>query len=163
MELISVNLNWSIRPLVTWLRWTTGVDALALDSNLKISFYQLICLSVHSIFQVFIIYHLIHDPKSVIVSLDPSHVKTTTKIWNAAIDYMNWIVVALVSHVTLLAIVRTRFPILVSYFRRSTHLLDRSFYIKLRRLSILGVGGIVLLVSLFIFDSNCLFCAAIMY
>ena len=141
------NLKNCFMPLNTWFRWSTGVNLLATNkSSWKIKFYQFACLFVHFVCQIVVIDHLIRDPASLTVTLGPSNL-TATKVWNAVIDYLNWTVVALFIHVTLLIVVRNRFPILINHFRHSIDLFDATFYKKQRRFSILCVIFIVILVS----------------
>jgi hypothetical protein len=150
---VNFNLDWSFQPLNIWLRWSIGVNALTINNtSRKIVFYQLTTLAFHFVCQVYVINYVTHEPASVIVSLDPSHNKTTTNKWNTIIDYINWTSVAIVCHITILTISRHRFPILMSCFRRSTDLLDVCFYIKFRRLSFICVACIILYVSLPIFQ-----------
>ena len=152
----NLNLNWSFLPLNIWLQWTTGVNALSLNNSCKIRFYQFSSLTVHFICQVYVISYITREPAAVTVYLDPSNKKTTTTKWNTVIDYINWTSVALVCHVTILTNIRYHFPILMNCFRRSlTDMLDRFFYIKLRRLSFICISGIILLVSLLLIKYLC--------
>ena len=143
---IKDDLNCSLSLLNSWLRLTTGVNFLKSDIyfHKMTIYYQFFCLCANIASLIFILLQLIHNPKSMTIS---NNFATKTEILNSVIDYGNWAVSSLATHVTLLLIVvQNRFPILINCFRHSIDLLTISFYFQLRRLSIIGVTCIVLLV-----------------
>ena len=151
-----VDLNWSLRPLNFWLRLTTGIGLLETNiCNPILICYQFACLMANILIQILILRKITLDPASVTTSYD---LLTTTEIWNTVIDYVNWAVSSLIAHLTLLVVISHRLMIIVGVFCRLTSIFDRFFYLKLRRLCIIGVACVVLLVSF-----NCTFIEAIIF
>ena len=127
---IKDDLNCSLSLLNSWLRLTTGVNFLYSDIyfHKMTIFYLFCCLCANIASLIFILLQLIHNPKSMTIS---NNFATKTEILNSVIDYGNWAVSSLATHVTLLLIVvRNRFPILINCFRHSIDLLTISFYFQ---------------------------------
>ena len=147
-----LDLNWSLRPVNFCLRCTTGVDLQGNENKFLISFYQFFCLLANLVVQIFVIRLLYYDLYSVIELEHNSHNHssnnlTTTKMCNVVIDYVNWTVLEVVVHAILLLVIRPRWPQLMCPFLRLKIQIDRGFYIKLKRLSIIGVSLMILFVS----------------
>ena len=151
MVLSNIDLDWSFRPLTSWLKFTTGIHLQDQNNNGKIRFRQLFCLMLSIISQIFLIRQFFYDIVPAVQFLKPNDRLTMTRMWNVAIDYINWTVVSLSTHFLLFFIVRPRWSNLMCLYRRSTALFGLQFYTDLRRLSFLGVSYVFLFVSLYKF------------
>jgi hypothetical protein len=86
-----VNLDWSFRPLIIWLRITTGINLMEQNvTGKKTRVYQLLCLLINFLSQFWVVYHLMNDLQF-LTYLTPGPL-TLTKVWNVWIDYLNWAV-----------------------------------------------------------------------
>ena len=146
MVLTNIDLDWSFGPQNYWLWLTTGIDLLELKRNNK--FCQFLLLLLNIVVQIFIIRQLSYDVAFVNQFFDQSTTRQTmTRNLNLSIDYINWTSTSLMTHLSLLLVVRNYWPNLMRLYRLSVALFDRQFYFKLRRLSILGVAYVIISVS----------------
>ena len=68
-------------------------------------------------------------------------------MWNTVIDYLNYAAVPVSAHLILLTVIQPRWIFVINSIQHFINLFDLSFYVKLRRLSFLGIAYVILLVS----------------
>ena len=139
-------LTWSLRPLVVFTN-CIGIhlpDCAAHNFVIKnnrrwIKFsHALFCFLLNLVSQVGSFTFLLRS-KSTLGVIGQDSLNTTTAFVNAICDYANYSIASVGSHLILLVVVRPRWEALISSFQRYEKQLEPKFYIKLRRISLLGV------------------------
>jgi hypothetical protein len=140
------NLTWSLRPLLLFTN-CIGIhlpDCAAHSSTIKrnqrwIKFsHTLFCFLLNVVSQVGSFVFLLRS-KSTFGVIGQDNLDTTTAFVNAICDYANYAIASVGSHLILLVVVRPRWVEVISSFQCYEKQLKREFYIKLRRVSLLGV------------------------
>ena len=143
------DLNWSFQPISVWLHLTTGINLWSsrISESKKKKCYQLFCLLFNVVIQLFVTWHMFHNLKSVTKSSTVCESVTETQMWNTVIDYLNYAAVPVSAHLILLTVIQPRWIFVINSIQHFINLFDLSFYVKLRRLSFLGIAYVILLVS----------------
>jgi hypothetical protein len=148
-EAVEKGWLWSVQPLVTWAKWL-GID---LSSGQKFSrcfvLYSLFVLLTSMSIQLLCLSYVIDNHKeiSVTFTIETSY-HSDTFSWNTAMDYVNYAVHSLATHVIFLSVFRARWNLLGETFQNLESFLKFSFFDRIRKASILGLVWIILLVSI---------------
>ena len=154
----TICLEWSIRPLVIWIR-ILGVDLPADISNsiysccrcgfILLRIYGVICLLFRAIGEIEKCLFFLYCKKTTFERVGGVNYEwTTTATWNVIIDFTNYAVRSLGIHVMLVTVIRTRWiHFLMEISQRSTFVFTDENYVRLRRISFLGVVYVILLAS----------------
>jgi gustatory receptor len=149
---------WSIFPLIIWTR-ILGVN-LSDKSNSSAKHHQWLifayggfCLLCHLAGQIDILYYL--QGKLKMGSLERSgglNFETSTATWNSIIDFINYAVHGIGTHVLMLTVIRKRWINLMETFRRSEDMFSDERYIRIRKVATYGVAYVILLVCISFMD-----------
>lgn len=140
------NEKWSFRPILIGFR-CIGIDLLESSNKLHrrfCLFYSMLCLLLNLAAEVDIL-NFLKSPELFIMGEDKLET-TITSSWNAVIDFVNYAVHSLGSHLILLTFFRARLERLLNVMMHRCNS-QWNFYTKLYRLSIFGVIYIALTVS----------------
>lgn len=143
---------WCMQPLTIWIR-VLGVDVPTFSTKCSQSprcyksfarFYTALCFTIHiishcNIFYIFWMNILPESEKSGY---------STTFMWNQFIDYVNYAVVSMGNYLVLLIIIKKRWTVMMESFQRVQFAFNDD-YIRIRKLSVLGLTYIILLVRWF--------------
>lgn len=149
---------WSIFPLIIWTR-ILGVN-LSDISNSSAKHHQWLifayggfCLLCHLAGQIDILYYL--QGKLKMGSLERSgglNYETSTATWNSIIDFINYAVHGIGTHVLMLTVIRKRWINLMETFRSSEDMFSDERYIRIRKVATYGVAYVILLVCISFMD-----------
>ena len=137
-----MDLNWSLQPLYFLLLFV-GVDLnpdgkVYSKSRKFLTFsYCLICLFLNLAIHISALIY-------VCINLEQHKLETITSSWNLVIDYLNFAIHGLASHLILLIVVKPRWASVLESFRCLNNQLELELIVRLRRLSLLGVFSAVL-------------------
>ena len=154
----NLNLTWSLRPLLIFIRCIgiplpSGENISKVKCHLNVV-HTGICFLFNCCSQMGLLYFIL---KRISLSevIAQETLDTVTSSINIIIDYSNYALAPLLCHFILLAIVRPRWTAMITSLSCLECQLDQQFFIKLRRITIVGIGFIVLLVFvLFCNDTN---------
>lgn len=148
-----LNLSWSFRPLLIFIR-CIGIH-LPSGQNIncntkchltrKLAVHTWICLLFNFCSQVGDLY-LIVEQMSTSETIGQEPLDAITSYIYVIIDYSSYALAPLLCHLILLTIVRPRWAILMKSLHFLESQLDQQFFIKLRRITIIGTAFIILLV-----------------
>lgn len=150
--------TWSIYPLV-FLAQLVGVDLVQTHLTTTSRHRQkwIICFRVFCILLNFVVYvgsiillYYELDQLALYFSVE-GEIVTKTYLWNTSIDGFSFFMGGFGCHLILIMVIRNQWPCLVNAFRKSEPLLDEKFYLRLRRLSLIGVAYIFVEVRYFYF------------
>ncbi|EFX87880.1 hypothetical protein DAPPUDRAFT_346911 [Daphnia pulex] len=150
-EAVEKGWLWSVQPLVTWAKWL-GIDLSDLSSGgrKKVSrwfvLYSVFVLLISVSLQLPCLSYIINNHKeiSVTFTIENSY-NSDTFSWNTAMDYVNFAVHSLATHVIFLSVFRARWNLLGETFQNLESFLKFSFFDRIRKASILGLVWIILL------------------
>ena len=140
---------WSIQPLVIWARWL-GVD-LSNGDRPKFCWwfvlYSVFVFFISIIFQVLCLIYVIDNHKEISITFTlENRFNSDTFSWNTVMDFVNFAVHSLGTHVIFLSAFRTRWNLLGEAFQNLESFLKFNFFSRIRKASILGLFWIILLV-----------------
>jgi len=147
---------WSIFPLIIWTR-ILGVNLADISNSSAKRHHWLIivhggfCLLCHLAGHIDILYYL--QGKLKLGSLEHSggfNFETSTATWNSVIDFLNYAVHGIGTHVIMLTVIRKRWIDLMEIFHRSEDVFSDERYIRIRKIATFGVAYVILLVSIFL-------------
>jgi hypothetical protein len=78
------------------------------------------------------------------------HFDTSTAAWNAVIDFVNYALHGIGTHVIMLTVVRKRWMDLMDTFHRSKDVFTHDKYIQIRKIATFGVAYVIFLVSIYL-------------
>lgn len=150
--------SWSIFPMIIWMR-ILGVDLreISADSSVQrhhrwlMFLYSGFCFLCHLAGQIDILCYLQRNQKQ--GSLERSgglHFDTSTAAWNAVIDFVNYALHGIGTHVIMLTVVRKRWMDLMDTFHRSKDVFTHDKYIQIRKIATFGVAYVIFLVSIYL-------------
>lgn len=147
----NLNLSWSLRPLLVFIR-CIGIHLQSNGENkchltLKAA-HTWICLLLNCSSQIGTLYFILKRI-SLFEVIGQEPLDTVTSSINIIIDYSNYTLTPLVTHFILLTIVRPRWSSLINCLHSLECQLDQQFFIKLRRITIVAIGFIILLVLVY--------------
>ena len=146
---------WSIQPLVIWIR-ILGVDlpgSCSTPSQLRnrrlLILYGIFCFiaNLSGQFEIFFYLHAQRIEESFELS-GQVLLSSTTATWNSIIDFSNYAIHGIGSHIIFLLVIRPRWNTLMETFQGSLQVaFKEESYKRTRKLSIIGVGYIIVLVN----------------
>ena len=147
------SVSWSIQPIVIWLR-ILGIDFPDVNSRntsrLKrwaLYLYGTLCFLCHLLCQIDILYFL-HAHRAQASSDLFGDVNTVTSSWNVTIDFTNYAIFSIGSHLFMLTFIKKRWHLMIQSIQRWHFAFDDHLYVKIRRMSFFGVGYIIFLVRI---------------
>lgn len=149
-EAVEKGWLWSIQPLVTWAKWL-GID-LSSGERQKCSWwfvlYSVFVLFISISIQLPCLNYVIDNHKiiSITFTIENSY-NSDTFSWNTVMDFVNFAVHSLGTHVIFLSVFRARWNLVGETFQNLELFLKFSFFDRIRKASILGLVWIILLVS----------------
>lgn len=78
--------------------------------------------------------------------------ETSTATWNSIIDFINYAVHGIGTHVLMLTVIRKRWINLMETFRSSEDMFSDERYIRIRKVATYGVAYVILLVCISFMD-----------
>lgn len=157
-QLPNRNWTWSIRPILVWTE-VLGVGFLnpnrTKTCHLRFYFmlYGLIHLSINIASQVMCLNHVFRN----IHKLSDSYVKevetkSNALAWNTAMDFVNFSVHSVGTHIALIFVVRPRWKALMKTCENLEFLFNIDYLDKIRKFSILCFVYVIIVVSYFKFS-----------
>lgn len=144
--------EWSIRPLILWIR-ILGVDLP--DGNYRrhrwwMYVYGGICFSSHAISQCDILHFVLYEWKQVNNQESGELIHgTITATWNWIVDFMNYAIYGVGINFMLLTLIRLRWNRLKKSFQHFKIIFTEENYVRIRQMSSFSVIYAILLVLLF--------------
>ena len=141
-----------LRPLVLWIRFL-GIDLSDAEGSFPkkrrwiTMLYAAIFLLANIASQCDVIIYLFNNLSNFGVN-KTSQSKTITSLLNTLIDFINFAIHGVGSHLILLAVIRPRWKNLMQSFILLEKQLDFEYFIKLRRVTIFSVFFILFWVSI---------------
>lgn len=142
----------NLRPILIWIRFL-GIDLLKQQRNSNSSLffylwlaYGLLTLSLNFASQVDVLYFFKNPESFRFVS--GGQFESETFFWNIIIDYTNHAIHGVGSHLIFFIIIRCRSGRLLEALRSCEHIMEPSFFVRLRKLTIFGVAYIIILVNI---------------
>lgn len=143
--------SWSMQPLVIWIR-ILGIDipnnSTTTTSRYRwfVIFYGTLCFLIHVGCQVDILYFVMSKSLQNSVEISGYSETTVTATWNTVTDFINYTIYALGGHLVLLIVIRPRWTKMTQCFQRSQLIFNEESFIRLRYITVFGVGYIVTMV-----------------
>lgn len=158
---IPLSFSWSIQPLVIWLR-ILGIDLIpdvsrgsSSSTRLKrwtMYSYGTLCFLCHLFWQIDILYFLhVHRVRVSFEIIGGSD--TVTSLWNVIIDFSNYAIFSVGSHLLMLTVIRWRWKLMIQGIQCWRFAFNDHTYVIIRRMSCFGVIYIIVLVR---FIKKCL-------
>ena len=147
--------SWSIQPLVTWFR-ILGVNLPESCSTSRQHWcsrtfnivYGIFCFVANLLGQFEILYYM-HvkrmEGKLQLAGEVPFNTETAT--WNLIIDFCNYAIHGVGSHIILLLVIRPRWSGVMEIFQQCHFAFSNQSFNRIRKISFLGIAYIVFLVS----------------
>lgn len=142
---------WSIKPLVTWLKWLGVNLSSGIQRNTSRCFvlYSIFCLLLFIVCQVFCLDYVLKNHKELSnIFVGEYGFNSDTSAWNIVLYFANFAAHGLGCHVILLSFFSSRWSSLIEAFQNLESFLSTESFIRIRRASLMGVCWIIIVVSM---------------
>ncbi|KAI9562853.1 hypothetical protein GHT06_010308 [Daphnia sinensis] len=139
---------WSIKPLVTWLKWL-GVNLSNRNQSNSCRYftlYSIFVLLLSIVCQVLCLDYVVKNHKELSNTLVTENgLNSDAFAWNTVLDFANFAAHGLGCHIVLVSFFSGRWNLLVEAFQDLEPYLSEDFFVGIRRASVMGVCWIIIM------------------